>query len=153
MQEENSVYVDLWGQNAKTPTDASYDPVTGNLVLFIDNHGLTTSNSIGINTNSIVFSCSKDDYSTNHPYPRKTDPVSGILTSITSFNTNSITAFVGKNVGSGATITAEIGVGGALSFNIPHAGTGYKEPKLFTPSPSYDDMPIVGVKSWNWCHN
>ena len=143
--EENSVYVDLWGQNAKTPTDASYDPVTGNLVLFIDNHGLTTSNSIGINTNSIVFSCSKDNYSTNHPYPRKTDPVSGILTSIISFNTDSITAFVGKNVGSGATITAEIGVGGALSFNIPHAGTGYKEPKLFTPSPSYDDMPIVGV--------
>ena len=143
--EENSVYVDLWGQNAKTPTDATYNPVTGNLVLTIVGHGLTTGNLIGINTNSIVFSCSKDNYSTNHPYPRKTDPVSGILTSIISFDTDSITAFVGKNVGSGATITAEIGVGGALSFNIPHAGTGYKEPKLFTPSPSYDDMPIVGV--------
>ena len=68
--EENSVYVDLWGQNAKTPTDATYNPVTGNLVL--DNRRwINTSNSIGINTNSIVFSCSKDDYSNKSSISKK----------------------------------------------------------------------------------
>ena len=128
-----------------TPSDATYDPVTGNLVLFINGHGLTGSNTVTIATGSISFTCSKDDYRTNHAYPRATDPAAGQTLSITSFNTNSITVNVGKNVGTGAHVTTTIGKGGVLSFNVAHAGTNYKEPEIFLPSPSYDDMAIEGI--------
>ena len=113
-----------------TPSDASYDPVTGDLVLFIDGHGLTDSNTVQIATGSISFACSKDNYSTIHPYPRSSDPVAGISTSILSFNAETITVNVGANVGSGAKITTTIGVGGTLSFNIVDGGTNYKEPEM-----------------------
>ena len=63
-----------------TPSDASYDPVTGDLVLFINGHGLTGSNTVTIATGSISFTCSKDNYSTNHSYPRSTDPAAGSTT-------------------------------------------------------------------------
>ena len=50
---------------------------------------------------------SKDNFGSNHAYPRSTDPVAGIATAITSTTTDSITVNVGKNVGTGAVITAE----------------------------------------------
>ena len=128
-----------------TPTDASYDPVTGDLVLFISGHGLTDSNTVQIATNSISFACSKDNYSTIHPYPRSTDPVAGISTTILSFNADTITVNVGANVGSGAKITTTIGIGGTLSFNIVDGGINYKEPEIFVPSPSYSNMSIEGI--------
>ena len=128
-----------------TPSDATYDPVTGNLVLFINGHGLTGSNTVTIAPTSISFTCAKDDYRTNHAYPRSTDPAAGSTLSITSFTTNSITVNVGKNVGTGAHVTTTIGKGGVLSFNVAHAGTNYKEPEIFVPSPSYDDMAIEGI--------
>ncbi len=133
-----------------TPSDASYDPVTGDLVLFISGtgiqtHGLTDSNTVQIATGSISFACSKDDYSTIHSYPRSTDPVAGISTAILSFNADTITVNVGANVGSGAKITTTIGVGGTLSFNIVDGGTNYKEPEIFVPSPSYSNMSIEGI--------
>ena len=128
-----------------TPSDATYDPVTGNLVLFIDGHGLTGSNTVSIAPTSISFTCSKDNFRSNHAYPRSTDPVAGIQTAITSTTTNSITVNVGKNVGTGAVVTAAVGVGGTLIFNVSNGGTNYKEPEIFVPSPSYDDMAIEGV--------
>jgi len=128
-----------------TPSDASYDPVTGDLVLFINGHGLTGSNTVTIATGSISFTCSKDNFSTNHAYPRATDPAAGATLSITSFNTNSITVNVGANVGSGATVIGSVGAGGTVIFNLVNGGSNYKEPEIFTPSPSYDNMPIVGV--------
>ncbi len=128
-----------------TPSDATYDPVTGNLVLFINGHGLTGSNTVTIAPTSISFTCSKDDYRTNHAYPRSTDPAAGSTLNITSFTTNSITVNVGKNVGTGAHVTTTIGKGGELSFVVAHAGTNYKEPEIFVPSPSYDDMAIEGI--------
>ena len=128
-----------------TPSNATYDPVTGDLVLFINGHGLTGSNTVTIATGSISFTCSKDSFRTNHAYPRAGDPAAGQTLSITSFTTNSITVNVGKNVGTGATITATVGVGGTLIFNIVSGGTNYKEPEIFVPSPSYDDMEIEGI--------
>ena len=40
-----------------TATDAIYNSRTGDLVLTILNHGLTTSNTIGIATDGLVFTC------------------------------------------------------------------------------------------------
>ena len=106
---------------------------------------MTGSNTVTIAPTSISFTCSKDDYRTNHAYPRSTDPAAGSTLNITSFTTNSITVNVGKNVGTGAHVTTTIGKGGELSFVVAHAGTNYKEPEIFVPSPSYDNMKIEGV--------
>ena len=142
--------ISVTGGSNFTPTDATYDPVTGDLVLFISGagiqtHGLTESNTVSIATSSISFTCSKDNYLTIHPYPRPTDPVAGIATAITSYNSDTITVNVGSNVGSGAQVTTTIGTGGVLSFNVVSGGSNYKEPEIFVPSPSYDNMKIEGV--------
>ena len=59
--------------------------------------GLTTTahGKITIDDNSIFFGCSIDNYMTEHSYPRSTDPVSGISTSITRADYNSVSAYVG----------------------------------------------------------
>ena len=141
----NAVSVTGGASGPFTPSDASYDPVTGDLVLFINGHGLTGSNTVTIATGSISFTCSKDNFATNHAYPRATDPAAGATLNITSFNTNSITVNVGANVGSGATVIGSVGAGGTVIFNLVNGGSNYKEPEIFTPSPSYDNMPVVGV--------
>ena len=49
------------------------------------------------------------------------------------------------HVGSAATITASVGAGGTLSFNIVSGGTGYISPVFQINSPSYENLPVVGV--------
>ena len=44
------------------------------------------------------------------------------------------------------TATANVGVGGTLSFNIVgDGGTGYNNPKVFVSDPSYENLPVIGV--------
>ena len=130
-----------------TPTDVSYDSLSGVLVLTIPNHGLTNSNTIGIATESLVFRCDKDAYSTDHPYPRTTDPAHNATLSIGNTTVNTLTVNVGSGggVGSGATITATVGIGGTLIFSVVGGGTSYVNPKIISPSPTYENLPIVGV--------
>ena len=47
--------------------------------------------------------------------------------------------------GSGADVSVVVGAGGSLSFTIDSAGTGYTEPVITIPAPSYENLPIVGV--------
>ena len=47
--------------------------------------------------------------------------------------------------GSGADVSVIVGAGGSLSFTIDNAGTGYTEPVITIPAPSYENLPIVGV--------
>jgi hypothetical protein len=49
------------------------------------------------------------------------------------------------HVGSSATITATVGLGGTLSFNIIGMGTGYSNPTILIPTPSYQNLPVIGV--------
>ena len=44
-------------------------------LLSIPSHGLSTNDTVGIGTSSIVFSCEMDHYGSDHPYPRPTDPM------------------------------------------------------------------------------
>jgi len=55
----------------------------------------TSHGKIAITNNSLFFSCSIDNYMTEHSYPRATDPVSGINTAITRADYNSVSAYVG----------------------------------------------------------
>ena len=102
-----------------------------------------------------MFKCSKDNFFSNHPYPRSvsktsfpnSDPIAGIQTAIIATTTDSITLFVGQGGGggTGAEVTATVGVGGTLSFNIVSAGTSYINPEIIIPEPNYDNLPVVGV--------
>ena len=60
-----------------------------------------SNKKISITNNSLYFTCSMDNFSTEHSYPRATDPVSGISTAITRADYNTISAFVGVNTAGG----------------------------------------------------
>ena len=143
-----------------TATDATYNSRTGDLVLTILNHGLTTSNTIGIATESLTFTCSKDSHATNHPYPRaisKTklrrgqsggDPIHNqqVAIAATTLNTIQIGVGSGGGAGTGAVVSVDsIGIGGTLSFNVGSAGTNYVNPEVFVDNPAYKNLPVTGV--------
>jgi hypothetical protein len=87
--------------NKYTPTAAEYSGKTGNLILTLGSHGLTTSDTVSIATSSLVFTCTQDNNSTEHAYPRPTDPVAGIQTAITAVTGTTITVYVGVSTAGG----------------------------------------------------
>ena len=56
-----------------------------------------------------------------------------------------ISVYESGHSGAAATITANIGVGGTLSFNVVGGGTGYSNPKIFVSDPSYKNLPVIGI--------
>jgi len=55
-----------------------------------------------------------------------------------------ITQYSG-HTGTDAVITATVGAGGTLAFNIINGGTGYTNPVIQIPNPIYENLPIIGV--------
>jgi hypothetical protein len=51
----------------------------------------------------------------------------------------------GGHVGNAATITATVGAGGSLAFNVVYGGSGYTNPIIQVPDPVYENLPVVGV--------
>ena len=141
----NSVTASTGGQF--TPTKANYTSRTGVLILTIPNHGLTTSDTIQIADDGLIFTCDEDQFFTEQPYPRSTDPASGQNLTITTVTTDTITVNVGSGggAGTGAAIEAVVGAGGTLALNVTSAGTGYKNPRIVIPEPVYENMEVVGV--------
>ena len=143
------------GANSFTATNAVYTSFSGKLVLTIPNHGLSTSDTVGIDTGGLVFKCSKDNFFSNHPYPRavsktsfpNSDPIAGIQTAIVATTLNTITLNVGAGGGggTGAEISAIVGAGGTLAFTIDNPGTGYVNPEIIIPEPNYDNLPVIGI--------
>ena len=80
-----------------TPKAAAYDAATGNLVLNIGTHSLTTADTISIKSESIVFTCNKDDNTLETGYPRATDPAANAVLAITAVGTKTITVNVGQS--------------------------------------------------------
>ena len=128
-----------------TPTFATYNPETGVSVITIKSHGLTTSDMVGVGTGSLTFTCSSDNHTTKFNYPRETDPLAGITTEITATTSDTITINAGKLIGTGANITATVGAGGTLAFNIVQGGSGYTEPVLNIEPPVYENLEMTGV--------
>ena len=52
---------------------------------------------------------------------------------------------IADTTGSNAIITASVGAGGTLSFTVTNGGSGYTNPVIITPSPSYSNLPVIGV--------
>ena len=140
--------VNVTGGSQLTPTDAIYDSKTGVLTLTIPNHGLTTANTVSIDNNSLTFRCSRDNYSSDHPYPRSTDPVAGITTTITAVTTNTITINVGVGGGVDAVVTAAVTAGVVTSLTLVNPGTGYTSsdlPSITIDSPfPYKNLALSG---------
>ena len=112
------------------------------------NSGVNRSaNTISIATTSLVYTCSKDDFKTLHLYPRTTDPAYNTALSIIEATNDYFKVSVGSGggSGSGANITATVGVGGTLTFNVVSGGSGYINPQILPPSPSYENLDVIGV--------
>ena len=140
---------------AYTATNAVYTSFSGEFVITIPGHNLTTSDTVGIDTGGIVFRCSKDHFKTLHPYPRSGptptstngDPIVGQQTAIIATTTDTITINVGAGggAGTGAVVNATVGVGGTLTFTVASGGSGYVQPQINIPQPSYENLEVVGV--------
>ena len=77
-------------------TNATYDANSGLATITTDTaHGQTTSTSVGLVTGGLVYSCSMDQYATEHPYPRTTDPAHDTALYPTAVTSNNITLNVG----------------------------------------------------------
>ena len=80
---------------AFTPTDATYDPVTGVFVVTIANHGLTTDDHIELQPQSFVFSCAANGGG-NDFSPRIGDYAYKLPLKVDSVTTDTVTINVGN---------------------------------------------------------
>ena len=75
------------GVGTTTPTSATYDANTGDMVLTIPGHGAIVGAAVSFAIGSITFSCEMDGNTSNKAYPRSTSPIvangSTIITSST----------------------------------------------------------------------
>ena len=144
--------VNVTGGSQLTPTGATYISETGLLTLTIVNHGLTSANTVTLDNNSLVFRCSRDNFTSDHPYPRATDPAAGQTLEIVAFTADTITLDVGVGGGVDAILTASVTAGVVTAITITNPGTGYTNTGITTglnfvtaplPSP-YKDIPLDG---------
>ena len=100
---DNTILVDPNGTPTfqGTPTDATYDPATGDFVMtFSAPTGVTTSDSIRLDIESFVFTCAMDNYRSEHYLPDTDQPAASQLlpvSSVSSGATNTITINVGAS--------------------------------------------------------
>ena len=93
---DSAVVPNSWAGIGITPTAAVYTASTGNLKLtFANRHNLKAgTDTIGIATNSLTFTCARDNFATQHAYPRQSDPIHNKVnvaiasTTLTTLNVN-----------------------------------------------------------------
>ena len=56
-----------------------------------------------------------------------------------------VSVYQSGHIGDTAIITASVGAGGTLSFNVGSGGTGYANPKIFVSEPSYENLDVIGI--------
>ena len=77
-------------------SNATYDPNSGLVTMTTDSsHGLSTTTSVGLATNGFVYTCTMDQNSTEHAYPRVTDPAHNTSLYPTAVTANNVTVNVG----------------------------------------------------------
>ena len=84
------------------PTDVAYTPTTGEMVITVNGHPLIKGDRIKIASGSLIFTCAKDNHTTQHPYPRRFtdaggDPAFNTWLTIDAVTTNTFTVFVGPS--------------------------------------------------------
>ena len=90
--------VSILNGSALTPINATYNAVSGDMVLyFATAHGVTTSDQLSIAANSLTFKCEMDNFTADKTYPRATDPIIGQNIAITAVTSTSITVNIGTS--------------------------------------------------------
>jgi hypothetical protein len=56
-----------------------------------------------------------------------------------------VSVYQSGHTGIPAAITASVGAGGTLAFNIVYGGSGYTNPKIIVSPPSYENLEVIGV--------
>ncbi len=87
----------LRGQTLHSISGASYTPTTGQLDLTINSHGFVVGDRIRIQERSLTFTCDRDNRRTQHQYPRQTDPWYNKWMVVTVININTIRVNVGNS--------------------------------------------------------
>ena len=85
----------LRGQTLHSTNSVQYFPATGILDISITNHGMVVGDKIRIQERSLTFTCDKDFRRTSHLYPRPTDPWYNKWLIVTVINANTIRVNVG----------------------------------------------------------
>ena len=80
-----------------TPTNATYNPATGDFIMDIVGHTLTTTNRVYLKSESFVFTCDMDGNKTEHKLPSIGQPAYDAGLSIQSVTTDTVTLNVGKS--------------------------------------------------------
>ena len=104
----NGITIVSGGSGTLTASSAAYDPTTGILTITSNGHGLSNGATITISEESLTFTCSLDNYATEHSYPRTTDPTFGQNLTVSNASTN----------------TFDVNVGTAAAEYIRDIGTG-----------------------------
>ena len=128
--------IDILNNEGKTytPTNATYDPITGVMVLTIGSHDLQVGESIYIADGSITFECGSPAVQISHPRP--TDPYYRKAISIDKVSATTITCNVGDAngyTGAHTFISANANSVKLASYN-----------SSYTPSTATYD-PVTGV--------
>ena len=85
-----------------SPTGASFTPTTGIMRINLSGHPVKNGDMILINEGAVVFRCDEDGQSSDHAYPRATDPASGKWLKAFNVGSNSFDVNVGNFFGVGA---------------------------------------------------
>ena len=78
----------LRSERTLTIDSADYNPTTGIMTVTCEDHGLTPTDEIIIDDNSIIFTCTEDGDASDHAYPRGSDPISELWQPITDVTRN-----------------------------------------------------------------
>ena len=95
----------LLGPTSITASDATYNPETGWLTVTSNSHGLAAGSKIKIEDDSLTLTCSMDGNATTHSYPRSTDPISDKWIDVVEADTNTFSVDVGKSLLIGHDVT------------------------------------------------
>ena len=117
--------VDILANNGSkfTPTNATYDPTTGEFVITIEGHGLTVGRTVTFADNSFTFTCDTDGNKVQISHPRPSDPsyrssVPIIATTLDTITVNTgTTGYKGVHTFVEATRNAVSVVGEEITFS------------------------------------
>ena len=130
--------------NFTAASGTTYNPLTGDLVLTIGSHSLTTSNKVTLADGAVTFTCDADSHATNHSYPRSSDPASGVALTISAKTGTTITVNVGAVKGANSVVTDTTAVAGSGS-------TAAFTPSTAVYDPTSGDL-VLTKASGTWTH-
>ena len=70
---------------------------------------------------------------------------SGYRPELSSTGNGIIAIGITDSTGNGAEVTATVGAGGTLIYSVQDGGSGYTNPRVISPMPNYENLPVIGI--------